>query len=183
MRLEPTRIHNARATLRRLRQEAHATARSVAVLIHERLECRPRRGDKSFYEITSDPTGGVAGDRKPATNDLGYESPPVGVAVSIRSLPVEDEPAQRKTASHSISLFPLAPLLSHVVMVWCRGSYNPKLARKSFMSSIRCRCAPLISSALCPERRKASIVSSSLVISGGVIPCAVALKVVFPSAL
>ena len=57
------------ATLRRLRQEARATGRSVAALIRERLEAVPRRGRRSVYEITSDLAGSLAGDRKAATND------------------------------------------------------------------------------------------------------------------
>lgn len=56
-------------TLRRLRQEARATGRSVAALIRERLEAVPHRGSQSVYEITSDLAGSLAGGRKPATND------------------------------------------------------------------------------------------------------------------
>ena len=56
-------------TLRRLRQEARTTGRSVAALIRERLEAAPRRGSPSVYEITSDLAGSVAGSHKPATND------------------------------------------------------------------------------------------------------------------
>jgi len=56
-------------TLRRLRQEARATGRSVAALIRERLEAAPRRDSRSVYEMTSDLAGSVAGDRKAATND------------------------------------------------------------------------------------------------------------------
>ena len=56
-------------TLRRLRQEARTTGRSVAALIRERLEAAPRRGSRSVYEITSDLAGSVAGSRKPATNE------------------------------------------------------------------------------------------------------------------
>jgi hypothetical protein len=56
--------------LRRLRQEARKTGRSVAALIRERLETMPRRGaSQSVYEITADLAGSVAGDRKSATND------------------------------------------------------------------------------------------------------------------
>jgi len=57
------------ATLRRLRQEARATGRSVAALIRERLDVVPRRASRSVYEITSDLAGSVAGDRKAATNE------------------------------------------------------------------------------------------------------------------
>lgn len=55
-------------TLRRLRQEARATGRSVAALIRERLESAPRRGGRSVYEITADLAGCVAGARTSATN-------------------------------------------------------------------------------------------------------------------
>jgi predicted transcriptional regulator len=59
------------ATLRRLREEARATGRSVAALIRERLEVAPRRANRynrSVYELTADLAGCVAGDREPATN-------------------------------------------------------------------------------------------------------------------
>ena len=55
--------------LRRLRQEARATGRSVAALIRDSLEAVPHRGSRSVYEISSDLAGSVAGDRKSATND------------------------------------------------------------------------------------------------------------------
>jgi len=55
-------------TLRRLRQEARATGRSVAALIRDRIEVAPRRGSRSVHEIAADLAGCVAGDRKPATN-------------------------------------------------------------------------------------------------------------------
>ena len=56
-------------TLRRLRQEARATGRSVAALIRERVDVLPHRDGQSVYELTADLAGCVAGDRKPATND------------------------------------------------------------------------------------------------------------------
>ena len=55
-------------TLRRLRQEARATGRSVAALIRERLEVAPSRGHRPVYEVTADLAGCLAGDRKSATN-------------------------------------------------------------------------------------------------------------------
>jgi predicted transcriptional regulator len=55
--------------LRRLRQEARATGRSVAALIRERLEAAAPRGSRSVYEITADLAGSVAGGRRPAAND------------------------------------------------------------------------------------------------------------------
>jgi hypothetical protein len=57
------------STLRRLRQEARATGRSVAALIRERLESAPRRGGRSVYEITADLAGCVVGGRTSATNN------------------------------------------------------------------------------------------------------------------
>ena len=56
-------------TLRRLRQEARATGRSVAALIREKLEAEPGRNGLSVYDIAADLAGSVAGDRKPAAND------------------------------------------------------------------------------------------------------------------
>lgn len=54
--------------LRQLRQEARATGRSLAAVVRERIEARPRRSGRSVYEITSDLAGSVAGDQQPATN-------------------------------------------------------------------------------------------------------------------
>lgn len=55
--------------LRRLKQEARATGRSVAALIRERLEAAPRHGSRPVYDIAADLAGCVAGSRKSATND------------------------------------------------------------------------------------------------------------------
>lgn len=55
-------------TLRQLRQEALATGRTVAALVRERVEARPRPGRRSVYEITFDLAGSLAGGREPATN-------------------------------------------------------------------------------------------------------------------
>jgi predicted DNA-binding protein len=55
-------------TLRRLRQEARASGRSVAALIRERVEVPLERDDRSVYAMTSDLAGSVAGGRKAATN-------------------------------------------------------------------------------------------------------------------
>jgi predicted transcriptional regulator len=57
------------ALLRRLRQEARASGRSVAALIRDSLEAVPQRGSRSVFDISSDLAGSVAGDQKPATND------------------------------------------------------------------------------------------------------------------
>jgi hypothetical protein len=56
-------------TLRRLRQEARESGRSVAALIRERLETVPHGGSRSVYDIAADLAGSVAGQRKPATNE------------------------------------------------------------------------------------------------------------------
>lgn len=56
------------ATLRRLKQQARQTGRSVAALVRERVEAPLDRGDRSVYAITSDLAGGLAGGRRPATN-------------------------------------------------------------------------------------------------------------------
>jgi predicted DNA-binding protein len=55
-------------TLRRLRQEAKASGRSVAALIRERVESPPGTDDRSVYAMTSDLAGSVSGGRKAATN-------------------------------------------------------------------------------------------------------------------
>jgi len=55
-------------TLRRLRQEARASGRSVAALIRERLEVAPNRDSRSVYELTADLAGCVAGSGQSATN-------------------------------------------------------------------------------------------------------------------
>jgi hypothetical protein len=63
-------------TLRRLRQEARTTGRSVAALIRERVEAAPFRGGPSVFDITADLAGSVAGNRKPATNVRRKFAPP-----------------------------------------------------------------------------------------------------------
>jgi predicted DNA-binding protein len=55
-------------TLRRLRQEARTSGRSVAALIRERVEAPLARDDRSVYAMTSDLAGSVDGRRKAATN-------------------------------------------------------------------------------------------------------------------
>lgn len=57
------------ATLRRLRQEARATGRSVAELVRERVEGPAVRGSPSVHAITADLAGSVAGSRRAASND------------------------------------------------------------------------------------------------------------------
>ncbi len=56
-------------TLRQLQEEAQSTGRSVGALIRERVEFRPARDAGSFYALTSDLAGSLAGARKAATND------------------------------------------------------------------------------------------------------------------
>jgi hypothetical protein len=55
-------------TLRRLRQEARATGRSVAALIRERVEAPSESREGSVFAVTADLAGSVAGSRRPATN-------------------------------------------------------------------------------------------------------------------
>lgn len=55
-------------TLRRLRQEARETGRSVGALVRERVEAAPRRRSRFVYELTADLAGSVAGGQAPATN-------------------------------------------------------------------------------------------------------------------
>jgi len=57
------------ATLRRLKDEARATGRSVAALVRERIETRARSGGQSVYALASDLAGSVAGSRTPAANE------------------------------------------------------------------------------------------------------------------
>ena len=62
-------IKLSEATLRRLRQEARATGRSVAALVRERVEAPPDRDGRSVFAVTSDLAGSLAGGRKSATNE------------------------------------------------------------------------------------------------------------------
>jgi hypothetical protein len=56
-------------TLRRLREEAAATGRSVASLVRHRLEDRrDNESVVSVYGLTADLAGSVAGPRRSATN-------------------------------------------------------------------------------------------------------------------
>ena len=55
-------------TLRKLRQEARSTGRSVAALIRERVETPRDRDSGTFYALTADLAGGLSGPRKAATN-------------------------------------------------------------------------------------------------------------------
>jgi predicted transcriptional regulator len=56
------------ATLRRLRDEARATGRSVAALVRERLEAPLEDSAGSVHSQTSDLAGSLAGRRQAATN-------------------------------------------------------------------------------------------------------------------
>ena len=56
-------------TLRRLRQEAQATGRSVAALVRERVEAPRDRDGRSVFAVTSDLAGSLAGGRRAATNE------------------------------------------------------------------------------------------------------------------
>lgn len=57
------------ATLRRLKQEARATGRSVAALVRARVETPPDRDGRSVFTVTSDLAGSLAGRRRAATNE------------------------------------------------------------------------------------------------------------------
>src|SRR5262245_5001302 len=55
------------ATVRRLKQQASESGRSVAALVRELVET-PYHSGRSVYAITSDLAGSLAGSRRPATN-------------------------------------------------------------------------------------------------------------------
>ncbi len=55
-------------TLRRLKQQARETGRSVAALVRERVEVPLDRPGRSVYAMTSDLAGSLAGGRRAATN-------------------------------------------------------------------------------------------------------------------
>ena len=55
-------------TWRRLTHEAHATGRSVAALIRERVETAESEA-RSVFALTSDLAGSVAGRKSAATNE------------------------------------------------------------------------------------------------------------------
>ena len=57
------------ATLRRLRQEARATGRSVAALVRERVETPMDEKGRSIFALTADLAGSLAGSRRAATNE------------------------------------------------------------------------------------------------------------------
>jgi hypothetical protein len=61
-------IKLSETTLRRLRQEARATGRSVAALIRARVEAPSESGGRSVFAVSSDLAGSVAGRRRAATN-------------------------------------------------------------------------------------------------------------------
>ena len=55
-------------TLKRLREEARSTGRTVAALIRQRVETAPDNDGEWFYALTSDLAGSLTGSRKSATN-------------------------------------------------------------------------------------------------------------------
>jgi hypothetical protein len=61
-------IKLSETTLKRLRQEARATGRSVAELVRERLEADPSRTAGSVHALTPDLAGSLLGTRNAATN-------------------------------------------------------------------------------------------------------------------
>jgi hypothetical protein len=56
------------ATLRRLRQEARATGRSVADLVRERIEGAAVPGAPSVHTIAGDLAGSLSGTKRAASN-------------------------------------------------------------------------------------------------------------------
>jgi len=56
------------ATLRRLKDEARETGRSIAALVRERIEAAPEPSGRSVYALAADLAGCVAGSRRSATN-------------------------------------------------------------------------------------------------------------------
>jgi len=64
------------ATLRRLKQEARATGRSVAALVRDCVEAPRDRDDRSVFALTSDLAGSLVGGRRAATNErLKFKRP------------------------------------------------------------------------------------------------------------
>jgi predicted DNA-binding protein len=57
------------STLKRLREEARATGRSVAALVRERLEAVRDHDSSSVYALTEDLAGSVRGSRRAAANE------------------------------------------------------------------------------------------------------------------
>jgi predicted DNA-binding protein len=57
------------ATLRRLREEASASGRSVASLVRERVEAPYGEPAGSVHDLAADLAGSLAGARRAATND------------------------------------------------------------------------------------------------------------------
>lgn len=57
------------ATLRRLKEEARVTGRSVASLVRERVEAPAASTPGTVYAKTSDLAGSLVGSRRSATND------------------------------------------------------------------------------------------------------------------
>jgi predicted transcriptional regulator len=57
------------ATLRRLRQEARETGRSVASLVRDRLETSSDPAGESVHALASDLAGCLEGSRRAATNE------------------------------------------------------------------------------------------------------------------
>jgi hypothetical protein len=56
------------STLRRLRQEARATGRSVAAVVQERVEAPLGEAAGSVHDRAADLAGSLAGRRRAATN-------------------------------------------------------------------------------------------------------------------
>jgi hypothetical protein len=61
-------IKLSEVTLRRLRQEAQATGRSVGALVRDRVEGVPRGSSDSVHALTADLAGSLIGPPRSATN-------------------------------------------------------------------------------------------------------------------
>ena len=57
------------AMLKRLREEAEASGRSVADLVRERLDAAASPKVRSVHDLMSDHAGSLAGSSEPATNE------------------------------------------------------------------------------------------------------------------
>jgi hypothetical protein len=61
-------IKLAETTLRRLKQQARESGRSVGALVRERVEAPLDRRGRSVHAVASDLAGSLAGSRRAATN-------------------------------------------------------------------------------------------------------------------
>ncbi len=67
--MEGITIKLPEVTLRRLREEARTTGRSVAALVRERIEGTSRKAQPTVWDLSSHLAGVFEGTGKSATND------------------------------------------------------------------------------------------------------------------